>query len=69
LTVEELRLSDLEPLEQLRSQIRIKIEQARRAIQVQKANALAERTAGSPGDGGMIVETNDARLKKPRFWS
>jgi hypothetical protein len=70
LTVHELSSKELEPSEQLRSQIRVKIEQARRAIQVQKAKAPEpSATTPAPAEGGLIVQSNDARLKRPRFCS
>ena len=70
MTVQELSSKELEPSEQLRSQIRVKIEQARRAIQVQKAKAPAPTaTNPAPAEGGLVVQANDPRLKRPRFFS
>jgi len=67
----EAQFSREQDLDQLRRQIRQKIEQARLALQSHRQEAAAaDQPDGSNGLGGsLVIETNDARIRRRRFYS
>ena len=64
----EAQFSREQDLDQLRRQIRQKIEQARLALQSNRQKAAATDQPDQPG-GSLVIETNDPRIRRRRFYS